>query len=412
MKIALLTHSVNPRGGVVHCIELAHALHDAGHDVTLMAPARPGQGLFRPVRCKLLLVPVGPTPPLLREMVAERVAAFVEHLAPLAAGEGFDVWHAHDGIGGNALATLAERGLIEGYVRTVHHLDKFDDAVVMQWQSRSVRAASRVLCVSRLWQELLLRDHGIEAIEVANGVDAQRFQPMAEDDDDVKVAAACGLGPRDPNAPLVLAIGGIEPRKNTVRLLQAFDRLRQQRPGAQLVIVGGASLLDHDGYARSFYAALEATTLIVAPAAGANVHLAGTVLDAAMPALLRRADVLAMPSVSEGFGLVVLEALASGTPVVASRIAPFTEYLDDALAGREVHWADPFDVGSIADALGHALAVGHHDYCSGAVEGLCDRYGWGASATRHAAIYRATSHTPRPVAAPIDFLLEARTHHA
>ena len=59
MKIALLTHSVNPRGGVVHTLELARALHDAGHHVTVFAPALPGQRLFRAVSHPVDLVPVG-----------------------------------------------------------------------------------------------------------------------------------------------------------------------------------------------------------------------------------------------------------------------------------------------------------------------------------------------------------------
>ena len=54
-----------------------------------------------------------------------------------------------------------------------------------------------------------------------------------------------------------------------------------------------------------------------------------------MPALYRCADVLVLPSLNEGFGLVVLEAMASGTPVVISRIAPFTEYLREG----DVSWA-------------------------------------------------------------------------
>ncbi|MDR5671287.1 MSMEG_0565 family glycosyltransferase, partial [Burkholderia cenocepacia] len=55
LRIALLTHSVNPRGGVVHALELARALHEAGNDVTVFAPAAPGDAMFRDVPCRVVL---------------------------------------------------------------------------------------------------------------------------------------------------------------------------------------------------------------------------------------------------------------------------------------------------------------------------------------------------------------------
>ena len=69
------------------------------------------------------------------------------------------------------------------------------------------------------------------------------------------------------------------------------------------------------------------------------------------PALYRAATSLVFPSTKEGFGLVVLEAMASGVPVVTSRGAPFIEYLGD----DDVAWCDPFDVASIADAMAASL---------------------------------------------------------
>ncbi|RYY60467.1 MAG: MSMEG_0565 family glycosyltransferase, partial [Comamonadaceae bacterium] len=323
LRIGLLTHSVNPRGGVVHTLELAHALHDAGHDVTVMAPAAPGQQFFRPVRCATHLIPVGGAPHDMVEMVGTRIEAFTAHLSDLLEATRFDVLHTHDPIGGNALANLQDDGLIDGFVRTVHHLEVFDSPQLMFWQARGFRRARQVFCVSRLWQDNLARLHGVAAAEVGNGVDTERFSPVAQPAD---VALAQRLGVRT-DVPVILAVGGVEERKNTLRLLQAFALLRARWPDAQLVIAGGASLLDHARYTREFKAFAQAGGIAIGP--NAPVLLTGPLADADMPGLYRLADAVAMPSLNEGFGLVVLEALASGTPVVVSRIAPFTEYLEE-----------------------------------------------------------------------------------
>jgi glycosyltransferase-like protein len=241
MKIALLTHSVNPRGGVVHTLELARALHDTSHAVTVFAPAAPGRAFFRSVPHAVVLVPAGPASRDLHTMVGARIAAFEQHLRARDDLGSFDVWHAHDGIGGNALANLVGDGLIERYVRTVHHLDAFDDPRVMHWQRRSVDGAALVLCVSALWCRALRDEHGAHAELVNNGVDLERYRPEAQPGDNA-VAAAYGLRT---GARLWLATGGVEERKNTLGTLQALVLHRQQQPQAQLLIAGGASLLDH-----------------------------------------------------------------------------------------------------------------------------------------------------------------------
>jgi len=369
LHIALLTHSVNPRGGVVHTLELAQALHRAGHRVTVFMPAAPGEQPFRPSAHRVERVRVPAATRDVAAMVEARIAAFVEHLAPLH----FDIWHAQDSIGGNALATLAERGLIDGFVRTVHHLDPFTDPRLAAWQQRAFAAARRVLCVSELWRETMRREHGIEAQRVDNGVDLERFTSRA-DAGDAQVVARLGLRS---GAPCVLAVGGIEARKNTLRLLQAFVALRERHPQAQLVIAGGASLLDHDEAVQGFRALVRDAGLT------RDVFVTGPLPDAQMPALFRAADVLAMPSLREGFGLVVLEALACGTPVAASRIAPFTEHLTQ----DEVSWCDPLDTASIAAALAAALHPERAQRLARETPAVCRRFDWSASAARHVELY-------------------------
>ena len=103
-----------------------------------------------------------------------------------------------------------------------------------------------------------------------------------------------------------------------------------------------------------------------------------------MPSLYRLADALVFPSVKEGFGLVVLEAMASGTPVVTSRIAPFTEYLDD----DDVVWCDPLSVGSIANAMAIVLAEPLHSRMAQRGGLIARQHDWTNTAQAHLPAYQ------------------------
>lgn len=390
--IALLTHSVNPRGGVVHTLELATALTALGHDVTVFVPAVRGEKLFRSPPCRVVVAPILLPQSNTVAMVEARIDAFKRALSEHDATS-FDLLHAQDSISGNALAELKASGRVHGFIRTVHHLDQFDDSRLAAWQRRAYEDADQVLCVSEIWTAEMRSAYGIDAITVQNGVDVERFSSRERVCDDGPLKQHLGIN--SDGGPIVLAVGGIEARKNTLILLEAFAAVQRVLPRAQLVIAGGASLLDHDAYTRRLLQRAAELRLSIGPQE--SVVVTGPLDDAAMPALFRSADVLAMVSLREGFGLVVLEALASGTPVVASAIAPFTEYLNHDTC----YWADPADVDSIASALLRALAapgsVGANatDF-EHAVPALLARFNWTTSAQRHVDIYRrfVTKHAP------------------
>jgi glycosyltransferase-like protein len=373
LRIAILAHSTNPRGGVVHALELGDALTRLGHDVTVHAPDATGAGFFRETLCRTASVPASPVGRDVTAMAETRIADYLRYFEQ-AQNRRFDVWHAQDGISANALATLKERGLIENFARTVHHVDAFDDAPLAALQLRAIVAADRLFVVSRLWRDWLAHELGLDACLVGNGVDTSRFSPLP-DATDIALRRRLDL---PPNAPVFLAVGGVEQRKNTIRLLEAFRAIHAQHPSSRLVIAGGASLLDHNAFQSVFVQTLARGGL----PEGAVIRT-GPWPQKLMPALYRAATSLVFPSTKEGFGLVVLEAMASGVPVVTSRIAPFTEYL----GGDDVLWCDPFDGRSIAAAMTRSLDSACRDHVIARGFEIAARHDWMRTARAHLATY-------------------------
>ncbi|MFG6430923.1 MSMEG_0565 family glycosyltransferase [Roseateles sp. LYH14W] len=347
MNIALLTHSVRPRGGVIHTLELAGALQRRGHRVTVIASAERGESLFRTTAFPVQVIRLPVLGGDLVQQVSQRIDALVQALPALLQAGRFDLLHAQDSLSGNALALLRAQGLpLPRWLRTVHHLDVFAQDTLNRWQEFAWRSADGVACVSNTWCAHFREHFGVTAERVFNGVDLGRYRIAADAGDAQRLSE---LGLDEAGGPVCLLVGGVEERKNTVRLLHAFARLRRDDPAwadARLVIAGGASMLDHIAARMAWQQALAELGLAEGP--GQPVLRTGPLPDEALPALMRRADVLAMPSLVEGFGLVALEALACGTPVLVSNRPPFTEHLHDT---PSVALCNPEDIASIAAGL-------------------------------------------------------------
>ncbi len=403
---ALLTYSVKPRGGVVHTLHLAEALHKTGYPVRVVALGDPSEGFFRQVQAPATIVPAPPHLPTLEERVFASVDALAEALTELA--NDYPVLHAQDCISARAACRVRDRCLAAGrgaagadcppavngaraplVIRTVHHVDDFTTQALIDCQRQAIVEPDRILVVSDQWRRTLRDDYAVTATVVHNGVDTARFGTP-----DRRLAAALRDTVGAASRPLILTVGGIEPRKGSDTLVRAMALLRHGGRDPVLAVVGGHSFQDYRGYREYVFSLFPGLGLEL----GRDVVLLGTVADAELPAWFAAADVFAFPSTKEGWGLVVLEAMSAGLPVVAADLPVFREYLRP---GREALLVPGNDPPALADALRSVLDDPHlADRLRTAGLAVAAKYSWDATAAEHQAIYatlgRADEDTEDP----------------
>jgi len=207
---------------------------------------------------------------------------------------------------------------------------------------RTLARATRIITVSESTRQDLSELYDVEPGRISViplGVDRARFRPVDRDATD-PVRSRFGL-----DGPYLLYLGGIEPRKNLPNVLAAFARLG---PGLRLVIAGSGVEWNPEG-AVLLQEALDS----LPPEARRRVVRTGYVSEGDKVALLSGAEALVYPSLYEGFGLPVLEAMACGTPVVTSDRSSLPE-----VAGGGALFVDPGDPGAIAAAVERVLSDG------------------------------------------------------
>jgi glycosyltransferase-like protein len=364
LRVALLTYSTRPRGGVVHTLALAEAL--AAHDdveVTVVTLGRGGDdGFFRAVD-PAVTVELVPFPDVSSETVGDRILRSIRVLAEGVRHLDHDVVHAQDCISANAAGGDC--------VRTVHHLDHFTTPELVACHERAIVEPHTHVCVSASVAQELVDGWGIGATVIPNGVAAQRFAAAAAPGGAPSAARAAWrerLGDR-----FVLAVGGIEPRKGTRDLVEAMGLLRATHPDVPLVVAGGETLFDYREYRDEVLARVAALDV--------RLEVLGAVDDEALPALVAAATVEAFPSTKEGFGLAAMEALAAGVPLVCRDLPVLREVFGPAATFFD-------DVAGLAAALATALD-GDHPVASSVGRALADGHTWEAAATAHLELYRS-----------------------
>ncbi|BBG04262.1 MULTISPECIES: MSMEG_0565 family glycosyltransferase [Pseudonocardia] len=372
--LALVTHSTSPRGGMVHTLALAEALQAAGTPVHLVTQGDPAAGLHRHTTVPFTVLPAPDRSGTLTDRVYASIDALTAALHDLSGA--FDVLHAQDCIAARAAARVRDAGARVSVVRTVHHVDDFTTPALVACQQAAIVEPDRVLVVSRQWERILRDEYGVPATVVPNGVDAGRFGPVADGYRE-QLRRSIGAGDRF----VLLGVGGIEPRKGTRHAFEALSRLYRSGTRPVLAIVGGHSFQDYAAYREEALAALPGLGLEL----GRDVVLLGTVDDRTLSGWYRSADALLFPSVKEGWGLAVLEAMAADLPVIASDLPVFREYLVD---GRNALLPAVGDASAIADAV--AAVVADPELRERLRDGgrrTVPGYTWQRSAAAHRAVY-------------------------
>ncbi|GAB4478573.1 MAG: MSMEG_0565 family glycosyltransferase [Elainellaceae cyanobacterium] len=376
LRIALFTYSTKPRGSVIHTLELAEALHQQGHFVCVYALDKDGQGFDRELSCSHYLIPSLPVQGDIDDLIRQRIQEVVnfldnEHLQ----NNLYDIYHAQDCMTANALVFLRDQGKIPSVVRTIHHVEAYNSPYLRECQDRSIYQPDLCLCVSQYWQNEVQQQYQIVPDRVLNGVNGDRFSPIATGREST-LKQSLGIQ----GSPIHLTVGGIEPRKNSIILLKAFSQVLTRQPQAQLVIAGGATLFDYQPYRDEFFVLVQQLGIEV----GRSLILPGVIADADLPALYRSADAFVFPSTKEGWGLVVLEAIASGLPFLTANRPPFTEFLttDQAML------IDPEDVGAIAQGMLQLSQPAVAQRLVQTSQPILQHYTWERSAHLHVAAYR------------------------
>ncbi len=201
----------------------------------------------------------------------------------------------------------------------------------------NARAAAHIIADSQATKRDLVERYGVAPSKIAviyPGYDGETFQPLRDREAIEAVKARYGIA-----GDYILFVGTIQPRKNLVRLMEAFSLLKRQAADLQLVIAGKKGWLYEAIFRRVRELGLEG-----------RVVFTGYVAEEDLPALFSGARLFVFPSLYEGFGLPVLEAMACGVPVVCSNASSLPE-----VAGDAALLFDPLDVEGMAAAMERVL---------------------------------------------------------
>lgn len=303
---------------------------------------------------RVVHLPAGPERPMARERVHAHLEEFVEGVEAFRIGHGldYDLIHAHYWLSGTVGLALRERWGVP-LVQMFHTLGRLkndatrngaerEPALRIAEEARIVGAADRIVAATAVERSHLVSQYQADPARIAVipcGVDTELFMPG----DPAAARAALDLDDR----PRLLYVGRLAPIKGLETLLDGMARLRAGGSRAHLCIVGGDADEPLDGHEGELRARLAPLDL------GGAVTFVGPQPQERLRTWYVAADATVLPSYYESFGMVALEAMACGSPVIASRVGGLQTTVRDRVTGVLV---PDHDAAALAETLARVLA--------------------------------------------------------
>jgi D-inositol-3-phosphate glycosyltransferase len=349
MRVAVISVHTSPlarpggakAGGLnVYVLELARELASAGCEVDIFSRAaspdvQPVIQLEKGLRA--IHLTAGPKAPLTPADVYEHLDAFERELSAFVEvdGRAYDVIHSHywlSGLIGERLKAAWHVPHVTmfhtlGEIKNRSSYNENETELRIESEAAILKGVDRVICATEQERAFIRQLYGADAEKVTViplGVDLERFQPLA------KQAARDALGLK--NERIVLFVGRLEPLKGVDILINAAAMIESD-VDCSVLIVGGDESSDAQ--------VQELRDLARANGIEHRVAFVGAVDHEQLPLYYNAADVCVVPSHYESFGLVAIEAMASGVPVVASRVGGLTGTVKDGETGYLIPWLCP-----------------------------------------------------------------------
>ena len=388
MKICMITWEFPPRivGGIArHCLGLSKALAKQGHEVylvTLEFPGAPLQENIEGVKVHRVLIELGHPNFMIWVFVFNH---FMEKkIATLSREVDFDVIHVHDWL--TALAGISSKYFLNkplvstvhsmeiGRSQGLHNSDSFLIDGIEWWMTYEAKHV--IACSNSVKRELENHFHlpSGKITVIPNGVEIGKFEI------DVNRENVKRLYGIEPHERVVLFVGRLVPQKGVDSLIKAIPLIASRHRNVKFLISG-------DGWSRGYLEDLAKRTGF-----GNRIRFLGFIPDSELPKLIASADVLVVPSIYEPFGIVALEGMAAGTPVVAANVGGLAEIIEHEKTGVLVYPGNPE---SIAWGVNRVLSdPGFSRWITeNAKNKVKEVYSWNAIAEKTVALYERIIET-------------------